>query len=243
MLLIQGMAGHHGVWGEPLLRGLAQHFDVVAYDHRGIGESTDVPGEFGICDLVDDAVGLLDALGWESAHVFGISMGGMVAQELVLKHPQRVRRLALGCTYAGGEGSALMAPGPLRMFEAMNTGNLELAVRAAYEANFSPAYVADESHYEPFKQASLAVRVPVPTVLRQAQAAFVHNTADRLPSVTAPTLVMHGTADQMLLYSNGVQIAGLIPDARLHTFSDVGHLFWWERPDESLELLRGHFAA
>jgi pimeloyl-ACP methyl ester carboxylesterase len=240
LLLIQGMAGHHALWGEPLLTALAQDFDVVTYDHRGIGASTDVPGDFTTADLASDSAALLDHLGWAGAHVMGISMGGMVAQELVLGHPDRVRALVLGCTYAGGEGSSLTAPGPLRMFEGMNSGSADVAIRAAYEANLSPVFTADETHFEPFKHISLSVRVPVPVAMRQVQAAFVHNTSQRLPGVTAPTLVLHGTADQMLFYSNGEQIAGLIPGSRLHAFADVGHLFWWERPDETAKLVREH---
>jgi pimeloyl-ACP methyl ester carboxylesterase len=240
ILLIQGMAGHHGIWGEPLLTQLEQDFDVVAYDHRGIGESTDVPGQFTTPDLAADAVALLDVLGWDTAHVFGISLGGMVAQELVLTRPDRVRRLVLGCTYAGGAGSTLDAPGPMRMLEAMNTGDAEASVRAAFHANLSPAYTADGTRFEPFMSAALSVVVPVELVLRQAQSAFVHNTSERLPALRIPTLVLHGNADDMVRYSNGVQIAGLIPGARLHTFDGVGHLFWWERPEEAAELLRQH---
>lgn len=240
LLLIQGMAGHHALWGEPLLSRLEQDFDVVTYDHRGVGESPDVPGDFTIADLASDAAALLAELGWDSAHVMGISMGGMVAQELVLAHPDRVRTLVLGCTYAGGEGSSLSAPGPLRMLEGMNTGNADIAIRAAYEANLSPTFATDESHFEPFKHISLSVRVPVPVVMRQVQAAFVHDTSQRLPAVTSPTLVLHGTADEMLYYSNGEQIVRLIPASQLHSFAGVGHLFWWERPDETANLLRNH---
>jgi 3-oxoadipate enol-lactonase len=238
LLLIQGMAGHHQLWGEPLLTRLTGDYDVVAYDHRGIGESTDVPGEFTIRDLADDAVALLDVLDWPSAHVMGISLGGMVAQELALTRRNRVRTLTVGCSYAGGAGSTLEAPGPMSMFEAMNTGDIEIAIRAAYAANLSPTYRADESHYEPFMAAALAVRVPTAIVRRQAQAAFTHDTSARLPELDIPTLVLHGTADQMLLPSNGEQIARLIPGAHLRLFSDVGHLFWWERTDETVQLMR-----
>jgi 3-oxoadipate enol-lactonase len=240
LLLIQGMAGHHNIWGEPLLTRLEQDYDVVAFDHRGIGDSTDVPGQFTIADLASDAAQLLDHLGWDTAHVMGISLGGMVAQELVLAHPDRIRSLVLGCTYAGGEGSTLTAPGPMQMLEAMNTGNVDLAIRTAFNANLSLDYTADESHFEPFKTASLSVRVPVELVLRQAQAAFVHDTSTRLPSVTAPTLVLHGTADQMLVFSNGEQIARLIPASTLHAFDGVGHLFWWERTELTADLIRKH---
>lgn len=240
LLLIQGMAGHVAVWGEPLLALLEQEFDVVAYDHRGIGDSSAGPGEFSIADLADDAAALLGVLGWDSAHVFGISMGGMVAQELALRHPERVRRLALGCTYAGGEGAQIVAPGPMEMFEAMQTGDREKAISAGFAANLSAAFTADDAHFEPFSAAALATRVPVPVVLQQAQAAFVHDTSARLGEVTAPTLVLHGTDDRMVLYVNAEHLAKLIPGARLHTFDGVGHLFYWERPEETAGLLREH---
>ena len=240
LLLIQGMAGHRKIWGEPFLSELADTFDVVAFDNRGVGDSTDVPGSFSIADLAGDAIALMDALGWPSAHVMGISLGGMVAQELVLGHPERVRTLVLGCTYAGGDGSTIAAPGPLEMFQAAQTGDVDRIIRASFAANLSPAFIAVEANYAPFKQAALAVAIPTPLIMRQAQAAMGHNAGARLAAVTAPTLVLHGTADRMVVYSNGVHIAGLIPGARLHTFDGVGHLFWWERPAESAKLVREH---
>ena len=156
LLLIMGMAGHAGLWREDFLAGLAEEFEVLTYDHRGIGESTDVDGPFSIGDLAEDAAALLDAVGWDSAHVFGISMGGMVAQELVLTHPQRVRRLVLGCTYCGGPRTNPMAPGPMRMMAAMNSGNVEQSLRAGFEANLSPNWTADDAHWTDFQQLALA---------------------------------------------------------------------------------------
>ena len=240
LLLIMGMAGHHNLWRADFLELLAADFDVIAYDHRGVGESTDVPGQFTIAELADDAAALLDAVGWDSAHVFGISMGGMVAQELVLSHPERVRRLALGCTFCGGPRTNPMAQGPMRMLEAMNSGVLEKSLRAGFEANLSTTYAADDAHWRQFFDIALSVPVPVPLVMRQAQAAFVHDTSTRLPTVTAPTLVLAGTADEMVVYANNEVIASLIPNATMHTLPDVGHLFWWERPDEVASALREH---
>lgn len=240
LLLIQGMAGHHQIWGEELLDGLAQSFDVIVYDHRGVGESTDVAGNFGIADLAADAVELLDALGVSSAHVFGISLGGAVAQQVAITYASRIRNLVLGCTWPGGTGSVLDAPGPMAMLQAMQSGDLDVIVRAGYEANLSPTYIADESHYEPFQTRSLAVRISAQTIIRQAQAAALHDVSTALGSVHTPTLVLHGDADDMVRYSNGVLLASLIPGATLHTFHDVGHLFWWERPDDTIRLVTAH---
>src|SRR3954468_9521217 len=102
LLLIRGMSGTALHWGEPFLRALREDFDVIAYDHRGVGASTRLEGEITIADMAADAAALLDALDISSAHVLGISMGGMVAQELALGWPERVRTLTLGCTYCGG---------------------------------------------------------------------------------------------------------------------------------------------
>src|SRR3954451_5891721 len=107
LLLIMGMSGTHLSWGDPFMEDLIRDYDVVAYDHRGVGRSDPESQQFSIVDLAEDAAGILDALGWDDAHVFGISMGGMIAQELALSHPERIRTLTLGCTYCGGPGSAL----------------------------------------------------------------------------------------------------------------------------------------
>jgi 3-oxoadipate enol-lactonase len=243
LLLVQGMAGHHRIWGEPLVAGLADSFDVLVYDHRGVGESTDVDGAFRVADLAADAAALLDSVGWSSAHVFGISLGGAVAQEFALTYPERVRALVLGCTWPGGAGTRLDAPGPMSMLQAMGTGDRELAIRAGFEANLSPTYASDEARFENFREQSLAVRLPVSTIMRQAQAAALHDASARLGSITAPTLVLHGTADDMVRHSNGELLASLIPNAVLHSFDGAGHLFWWEYPDETIQLITEHCLA
>jgi pimeloyl-ACP methyl ester carboxylesterase len=102
LLLIMGMSGTALHWGEPFLERLRGDFEVIAYDHRGVGESSRLEGPVTIAQLAQDASGLLSALELDSAHVLGVSMGGMIAQELALAHPEQVRTLTLGCTYAGG---------------------------------------------------------------------------------------------------------------------------------------------
>lgn len=239
LLLIMGMGGHHRMWHEPFLELLEADFDLVAFDHRGIGTSDRADAPFTTADLADDAVALLDEAGWSSAHVFGISMGGLVAQELALNHPDRVRTLTLGCTLVGTRGD-LSAKGPQRFVEAGMTRDAEVAVRTGFEVNLSAGYAADPARFEEFRERSLAVKVPIPVVMMQMQAVLSHDTAARLPSLAVPTLVMHGGADEMVLVGNGKQLASLIPRARLEIFEEAGHLFWWEDPDRAAALIREH---
>ena len=244
LLLIMGMSGTHLSWGEPFLETLRRDFDVVAYDHRGVGCSSRVTDPFTIVELADDAAALLDALGWETAHVAGISMGGMVAQELVLRHPDRVRTLTLGCTYAGGEGASLSAPEVIQgLTEAMTSGDRERAIRAGWGYNVSPRFAADEDQYTEFRRRALEVPARLPAIMAQMQAIQPHNTSERLGQITAPTLVIHGSEDQMLPASNAEAIGRRIPDARVEIMDGIGHLFFWEEPERSAELVRSHALA
>jgi pimeloyl-ACP methyl ester carboxylesterase len=241
LLLIQGMSGTHLTWGEPFLSGLRPEFDCVVFDNRGIGNSDEVEGPFTIADLAGDALAVMDAAGFETAHVLGISMGGMAAQELALANPGRVRSLTLGCTYPGGPGSSLIAPedaGPL--LEAMGSGNLDRVLKAMYAVNLSPDFRAEESHFADFAAMAKALPARQRTVQLQLGAIGGHDTQARLAQITAPTLVVHGTEDRMIPVANGELIASLIPGARLEILDGVGHMFWWEQPERSAELIRAH---
>jgi pimeloyl-ACP methyl ester carboxylesterase len=244
LLLIQGMSGTHVTWGEPFLSRLEPDFDCVVFDNRGIGNSAEVSAPFTIAELADDALAVMDAAGFETAHVLGISMGGMVAQQVALKAPERLRTLTLGCTYPGGDGSSLIAPedaGPL--LEAMGSGNLDRVINAMYEVNLSPGFRADPGNFEPFKTMATSLPARQRTVQMQIQAVAGHDTQAHLAEIEAPTLVIHGTEDKMIPVGNGKLIASLIPGAELEIFDGVGHLFWWEEPEGSAELIRAHALA
>jgi pimeloyl-ACP methyl ester carboxylesterase len=244
LLLIQGMSGNHLVWGRPFSSLLEESFEVIAFDNRGIGLSRPVTDAFSVAEMAADTVALLDALEIESAHLLGISMGGMIAQELALAHPDRLRSLTLGCSYCGGEGSQLMDPADFQgLVEAMATGDRERVYRAMYELNLSPGFRADEGRYAEFTEMTDALPASRETIGLQLQAIMAHDSRDRLPSLAIPTLVIHGTLDRVLGYPNGPLLASLIPGARLETFEDVGHMFWWEQPERAAELIREHALA
>lgn len=241
LLLIMGMSGTKHHWGERVLAELRRDFETIVYDHRDAGESTRTGAPFTIADLAEDARGLLDALDVESAHVMGISMGGMIAQELALGHPERIRALTLGCTYCGGPGSSLAEESVIgRLAEAMRSGDRARAIRAAWEANVSAGFAADEGEWERFHATGMSYGLPMPVILEQMKAIAGHDTSARLPELKPPTLVVHGTADQMIPVQNGRMIGGLIPGSRLEIMDGVGHMFFLEQPQRTAQLVREH---
>lgn len=244
LLLIMGMSGTHLTWGERFLDLLARDFAVMVYDHRGVGRSSATEPGYSIADLADDAAALLDALGLESTHVLGISMGGMVAQELALRHPAKLRTLTIGCSYSGGAGSALAPQSTLERIQAgWASGDREQALRAMWEVNVSEGFAAHEDEYATFCEPAAKLPVPIPVIMGQMQAIGGHDTLARLGEITAPTLVIHGTDDAMLPVQNGRLIAAGIPGAKLEIFDGVGHLFWLEEPQRSADLVRAHARA
>lgn len=243
MLLIQGMSATHLTWGRPFLAALEPSFDCIAFDHRGMGRSGSAELPFTIADLAADAAGLLEALGIERAHVVGISMGGMVAQELALAHPERLRTLTLGATYCGGPEGTLMDPEDVKLLgEAMSSGDRERVFRAMWELNLSPAFREDDSRYAAFREMGMALPAPRRVILEQMRACAAHDTSSRLGGVSIPALVIHGSEDRMLAAPNGRQIAALL-STRLELLDGVGHMFWWEQPGRSAALIRDHALA
>ena len=243
MLLIQGMSATHMAWGRPFLSRLEQSFECVVFDNRGMGLSGPAQMPFTTADMAGDVAALLDALEIERAHVVGISMGGMIAQELALAHPERIRTLTVGATYCGGPEGTLMGDEDLRMLgAAMASGDRGQVLRAMWAINLSPDFRADESRYAAFEEMATALQAPKDVIFQQMQACAAHDTSTRLSQVEVPTQVIHGTVDRLLGVNNGIQIARLLSvEPRL--LEDVGHMFWWEQPERAATLVREHALA
>jgi pimeloyl-ACP methyl ester carboxylesterase len=244
LLLIMGMSGTFLHWREPFMEELRRDFETIVYDHRGVGESTRLEGEITIAELARDAAGLLEALGLDAVHVLGISMGGMIAQELALARPELIGTLALGCTYCGGAGSSLMGPDVLRrLAAAISSGDRALAVRAMWGANVSPGFAADEEAFAEFRAIAARRAVASTVIMAQMQACAAHDTSTRLRELRMPTLIVHGTADEMIPVANAELIHRYISGSRLEILDGVGHLFFWEQPLHTAELVRAHAAV
>jgi len=186
-----------------------------------------------------DALALLDALDVAQAHVLGVSMGGMVAQELALAAPGRIGTLTLGCTSCGGTQSRPTPPQVIqRLTAAALSGDFDRVLRTGFELVVSPGYASDPSHYAAFAAAAKHLPAPLELLMDQKIAMEAHDTYARLRAIQAPTLVIHGTADELLAPINGDLVASLIPGARLELLQGVGHLFFWEQPQRTAELVR-----
>ncbi|HEY6911408.1 MAG TPA: alpha/beta fold hydrolase [Myxococcales bacterium] len=239
LLLIMGLALSSRAWDRlPAL--LARDFHVLVFDNLGTGRSPRRGVAYRMRHLAHDALAVLDAAGVEKACVFGISMGGMIAQELAIRHPERVRSLVLGCTFASWRKA--MAP-PLRTKLDLVLLNLG---RASPE-RIARILVSAEWHRAHPESAMQWLRRAERTALRFATAQVLaiarHHTLDRLQQIRAPTLVLTGDADRLVPPQNSELLARAIPKAKLHVLRGAGHVFPLEREEETVRALRQHFLA
>ena len=237
LLLITGFAISAAVF-EPVLPLYAERFAVTTYDNRGAGRSSTARPGLSMGDLAADAVGLMDALGIESAHVYGLSMGGMIAQELALRFPHRVRALVLGCTSPGGLHAALPVR-ELATFAGTLPGNpRSVRVRALATALFSPEFRSQHPERVGELLGYLARHRAKPSGLAAHWwAALYHDTWSRLPRLTRPTLVLHGDADALTPLVAAQRLAARIPDCELVVLPGAGHVYLLEQPRESYDAL------
>jgi pimeloyl-ACP methyl ester carboxylesterase len=233
LLLVAGIPAIVSDW-EPLAERLSASRRVIAFDNRGSGQSDVTPGPYTTAQLAADAVGLLDQLEIERADVFGISLGGMIAQELALGWPERVDRLVLGCTHCGVEHAARMPRETGRAF-AMETDDwarrMEGLAPAAFATGADPEFVAGF-----IAKKSRDVQDPE-GYQGQIAAALTHDTYDRLPRIDRPTLILTGDDDRVIPAASSDPLHERIPGSRLEVISGTGHLFFLERLDETVRLL------
>ncbi len=243
LLLIMGLAGDSVAW---LFQreAFAAQYRTIVFDNRGVGRTSKPEGPYTIAAMADDAVGVLDALDIQRAHVVGVSMGGMIAQELALRHPQRVRGLVLGCTYARPDaGVTKTFDESLAHFGGSKGPNGEIQVDLTnldpmafigrlLPLTFTPQFIMTE--LPKLMQVFSGVMThgfDLPAIMAQVAATQAHDAADRLGQITAPTLVLTGDSDMLIPPANSDVLAARIPGARLQKIAGGSHGFNFETPD------------
>lgn len=239
VLLVMGLGSRGDNW-TPISRALAgRGFRAIQFDNRDVGRSSRfLGGSYEIADMARDAVGLLDHLGITEARLVGISMGGMIAQELAVRFPERFSRLVLLATWPGGELAKKPEGAILSELASLAHGGDRAAAEgrlgAFYRAITGPAFVQKNPEVLDMAVAFALEGAPeVDGLLRQIQAISRFSIWDRLGDVRAPTLVLHGDADPLIPHENGELIARRIPGAELRTLRGVGHLVPLEAPLET----------
>ena len=245
VILIGGFTMVKESWGLQV-QGLAKHFRVITFDNRGVGETSYPARPFTISDLTADTVGLLDALEFDATHVFGVSMGGLIAQTIALDYPHRVRKAVLGCTTHGGS-HAVQASGDV--MESLGkatdpTMPVEEAVRAWTAILFSRRFIDEEpARLDEFVRFSIRNWPSPEGAAGQIGALSVFNVRRRLGEIRCPVLAITGSEDRMMPPENAKRLAEGIPGARHYVVQGAGHGFFLERPEEVnrvlIEFFRG----
>jgi 3-oxoadipate enol-lactonase len=231
LVLVHGLG--YGRWGwEPVVDGLADRFEVILFDNRGIGGSDVPPGPYTAAEMAADVERVLDEARLDSAHVLGTSLGGMIAQEFALTRPGRVDRLVLACTTPGGPEAFPLPEGTLQLIAEAPLLEPVVALRRFVENALAPATVAERPE---LVERIVARRLGAPqdpaAWVAQAAAGAVFDRFAAMGRISAPTLVQHGTEDRVVDVRNASVLAAGIPDARLELFEGGGHLYFWEQPE------------
>lgn len=245
LVLLNGWSASGTVWPRRWLRELELRFRVIRIDNRGTGWSRSASRPFTMGDLADDVATVLDAIGVESAVILGLSMGGMVAQELALRHPRCVQRLIVVSSRPPAPEHLNPDPRILRTLMAAPGEGETLSdfLRRLWSGNCAPRF--SEAHPELMAElvAQIVARpTPRAALYDQMRAIGAWGGARRLRTLTRPTLVVHGDADPLMPVRNGMRIAQLIPAARYVELRGIGHLIPLEAGPRLLELVDAHAA-
>jgi 3-oxoadipate enol-lactonase len=240
LALIMGFSGSSRGWGEPFLGRIEKRFKTVLIDNRGTGESDKPDAPWTMTDMANDIAAVLDHAKLERAHIYGISMGGMIAQEFALKHAARVRGLVLGCTAPGMQHGAPNDPENVAKLMPDPSLSAEQQARRAFSVACGTAFL-NSKNGQAFIDQQIADMgkypiTPLNTYTRQFEAIQGWNPWDQLGQIKAPTLIFHGDDDRLLPHANAEILHSRIPGSKVHILKGIGHMFFWEAPEESVRV-------
>lgn len=233
LILIGGYSLTKESW-QPLVPYLSDHFQVITFDNRGVGGTVGDKKEFSVADMAADTVALMDSLGIDKAHFFGISMGGLIAQNICLDYPERVLKTVLGCTTHGGREAV---PGDKAAMQSLaDAANPAIAradsLKASLPFSFSDNFRENNStKVDDFIKQSLAMNTPKEGLKGQMGALSVYNSKPRLAEIDLRILILTGDEDVHIPAENSELLQAAIPAAELTVVKGAGHLFYLEQPE------------
>lgn len=243
LLLIAGV-GYSGWYWNKVVPELAQEFQVITFDNRGAGDSDKPAGPYSVNMMAEDTIGLLDALNITSAHVMGHSLGGFIAQELILIRPDLVNKLVLASTNCGGMDVIPITPEAMEVLTNREGDPLELVKRGIAIA-CAPDFVEQEKE---ITQELITYRFsnPVPPEQYQAQvmagagmsALSADTVKERTASISVPTLILFGEYDRVVPPGNAEILSSLIADSEVKIIPGTGHMFPIEDPVSTVTIIR-----
>ena len=237
LLMVMGLGGSSAGWAPELVAELARSFRTIIYDNRGTGQSDKPDVPYSLEMFASDAIAILDDLKISRAHLFGVSMGGMIAQEIALRYGSRLQTLTLGCTTFGGKNAVPPPPESIKLLTAPRDGlSDEEVIRRGWPLAYTPEYIKNH-------RAELEASIPrllvntTPTFIfkRHLDATYALKTYERLPQITMPALVITGAKDVLIPAGNSEILAERIPGAKLHIIPNAGHAFFNEARAEFLK--------
>ncbi len=232
LLMIQGLGANLLWWGEGLIKEISRHFKVIVFDNRGTGRSEAPDGDFSLEDLAGDAARLLEALEITRAHILGISMGGMIAQEFALHYADKVEKLVLCASHCGGPEVVSPSSQVLKILAEPREGRPVIdIINDSIPILFSEDFVRRNRPYIDMIIKNI-IEMPVPSDIfeRQLKAILLFNACGRLAGISMPTLIMHGQKDVLVPPRNGEILAAKIAGARLKLFENSAHALFSQEP-------------
>jgi len=228
LILIRGYANSGALWYDQV-PDLSAHFRVIAMDNRGTGESDKPEEPYTIADMAGDVIGLIEDLDMGSAHLLGISMGGMIAMQAALDAPYAVRSLVLGCTTCSGTRGFNPDPKVAEMFKTLPELSDEENVRRSMPVLFSEKTIRESLDIcDRYVRESLKHRPPMSTFVNHIKAIARFDLCDRLSEIVQPTLILHGEGDLLIQPDMARHLYEAIPDSRMELMPGLGHLFFME---------------
>jgi pimeloyl-ACP methyl ester carboxylesterase len=244
LVLIMGYAARSAHWGEEFRDLLARRFRVISLDNRGTGDSDKPADDWTMQDMADDVLAVMDAASLQDAHIAGISMGGMVAQQIALSHPERLRTLTLISTHPGGpEAVQPTEAATAVLINPDRSQPVEQIVENVYRVICAPGFLDEPGRAQACVRLDLDKPTPVAMLGKQMKAITGSDRSGRLGEIKAPTLIITGTGDPLVPPGNSDLLHRLIHGSRLERIPACGHMPCLEKPGELASLITEFLAA